>query len=179
VRRFEGKAKIPVIPDLEWQIYQNVSNSGIDSGLFPDLSVASSVNDSKKSVMQLKFLVSCGLCILLFAVSPVEARTSPMAASFVPSSRIIGGGDDDKEKKKEKDESTKDAKTRDLSRKPQQHARMSAKMARQSSKFTQKEIVGRAKVRNYFHSTFNTKYGKPVNFRSTSARNQWSKGHKW
>jgi hypothetical protein len=129
--------------------------------------------------MQIKFLVSGGLCLFLFSVSPVEARTSRPADHVVTSSRIIGGGDDDKEKKKEKDESTKDAKTRDLSRKPQQHARLSAKTARQSSRFTQKEIMGRAKVRNYFHSTFNKKYGKSVNFRSSSARKRWSKGHKW
>lgn len=112
----------------------------------------------------------------------VVAKVNP---SRVAMEQLGGGGGDDKEKKEkkggkgEKDESTKDAKTRDVSSKPQQHARLSAKTAKQTTKYTQKEIMGRAKVRLFFHNTFNTKYGRPVNFRSTGARNRWSKGRRW
>lgn len=124
--------------------------------------------------------------MLVFGGAGVSSKA--VVYSFKPAGSSMlqpGGGGDDKEKKEkkggkgEKDESTKDAKTRDISSKPQQHARLSAKTAKQTTKYTQKEIMGRAKVRLFFHNTFNTKYGRPVNFRNTGARNRWSKGRRW
>ncbi len=125
------------------------------------------------------------VCALLLSVTPIVAVAKSLSPSFLESyTQPGGGGGDDKEKKeksgkKEKDESTKDAKTNSESTKPSQHARASAKAAIQSAKFTQQQMMARAKVRNFFHNMFNTKYGKPVNFRNTRARNNWSKGHKW
>jgi Skp family chaperone for outer membrane proteins len=126
---------------------------------------------------------------LFLAVASTSFAASGLHAPAVSKSDVTrslpgGGGGDDKEKKekggrKEKDESTKDAKTNDASTKPSQHARASAKAAKYSAKFTQQQIMGRAKVRLFFHNMFNTKYGKPVNFRNTRARNRWSKGHRW
>ncbi len=136
--------------------------------------------------MRIKMLVVCVAAVLFLKWEKVNA--SPILTSEKQSSEVnltFGGGGDDKEKKekkekgggrKEKDESTKDAKTSDVSAKPFQHARYSAKTAKYTSKMAQKEILGRAKVRNFFHSTFNTKYGKPVNFRSTRQRNRWKHG---
>jgi hypothetical protein len=136
--------------------------------------------------MRIKLLVLSGLVMGFMKVETASANSN-VPFSFVQPNSITqpgGGGGDDKEKKekggkKEKDESTKDAKTSDVSAKPQQHARYSAKTAKQTSKYTQKEIMTRAKVRLFFHNMFNTKYGKPVNFRKTSARNRWSKGRRW
>lgn len=137
--------------------------------------------------MRIKLLVLSGLVIGFMKVEAANTKSN-VAFSCVQSTPITllggGGGGDDKEKKekggkKEKDESTKDAKTSDVSAKPQQHARYSAKTAKQTSKYTQKEIMTRAKVRLFFHNMFNTKYGRPVNFRKTSARNRWSKGRRW
>ena len=124
------------------------------------------------------------VCALLLSVSPLAAIGKSLAFTDVHGFAQLPGGGDDKEKKektgkKEKDESTKDAKTNSESTKPSQHARASAKAAIQSAKFTQQQMMARAKVRNFFHNMFNTKYGKPVNFRNTRARNHWSKGHKW
>jgi hypothetical protein len=127
------------------------------------------------------------LLVCLLGISMVRAIAAPAVSVHAPSHVTAGGGGgDDKPKKekekggkKEKDESTKDAKTNSESTKPSQHARASAKAAIQSAKFTQQQIMARAKVRNFFHNMFNTKYGKPVNFRNTRARNNWSRGHKW
>ncbi|MFN8397926.1 MAG: hypothetical protein U0176_25135 [Bacteroidia bacterium] len=135
--------------------------------------------------MRTKSLVLWSL-ILVFGGAGLTSKAVVVNANpSVVAMELPGGGGDDKEKKEkkggkgEKDESTKDAKTRDVSSKPQQHARLSAKTAKQTTKYTQKEIMGRAKVRLFFHNTFNTKYGRPVNFRSTGARNRWSKGRRW
>lgn len=124
-------------------------------------------------------------CFLALPMSRLVAVSIP-SATHCSLQAAIGGGDDKEKKekkekgdKKEKDESTKDAKTNSESTKPSQHARASAKAAIQSAKFTQQQIMARAKVRNFFHNMFNTKYGKPVNFRNTRARNNWSRGHKW
>ena len=128
---------------------------------------------------------------LLFALPALHLEAMPIRhqTTTVSGKWQGGGGGDDKEKKgkgakekggkKEKDASTKDAKTNGESIKPSQHARASAKAAMQSAKVTQQQMMARAKVRNFFHNMFNTKYGKPVNFRNTRARNNWSKGHKW
>jgi hypothetical protein len=136
--------------------------------------------------MRIKLLAFCGLAVFFLRFETASASTllSTGGGSVVQTTTWDGGGDDKKEKKekggkKEKDESTKDAKTRDVSSKPQQHARFSAKTAKQTSKYTQKEIMARAKVRLFFHNMFNTKYGKPVNFRNTRARNRWSKGRRF
>lgn len=126
-------------------------------------------------------LVVCGAALVFWNFENVNAK--PVVKDAIDLSVTLKGGGDDKEKKekgggrKEKDESTKDAKTSDVSAKPFQHARYSAKTAKYTSKMAQKEIMGRAKVRNFFHSTFNTKYGKPVNFRNTRQRNRWKHGH--
>jgi hypothetical protein len=130
------------------------------------------------------------LVFLMLAFYMSSMATSGLNGSIVravsDAQPFAGGGGDDKEKKekkekgdkKEKDESTKDAKTNSESTKPSKHARASAKAAMQSAKFAQQQILARAKVRNFFHNMFNTKYGKPVNFRNTRSRNRWSKGHK-
>ncbi len=135
-------------------------------------------NLSMKSIKLLVFLA------LTLFMSRVAAADAAQVAGLVAPSAVAGGGDDKEKKekkekgdKKEKDESTKDAKTNSESTKPSQHARASAKAAIQSAKFAQQQIMARAKVRNFFHSMFNTKYGKPVNFRNTRSRNRWSKGH--
>jgi hypothetical protein len=134
--------------------------------------------------MRIKMMVVCGAALAFWGTETVHAK--PISHSEDLASVTFGGGGDDKEKKekkekgggrKEKDESTKDAKTSDVSAKPFQHARYSAKTAKYTTKMAQKEILGRAKVRNFFHNTFNTKYGKPVNFRSTRQRNRWKHGH--
>jgi nucleosome binding factor SPN SPT16 subunit len=124
-------------------------------------------------------LVTAAVCL----GSATNARTFHHAyAHNAQIANHLGGGGDDKEKKEKtkgdkKDDSMKDAKTKSISSKPSQHARNSAKEARSSIKYTQKQMMARAKVRLFFHNMFNTKYGKPVNFRSTRARNRWSKGH--
>lgn len=135
--------------------------------------------------MRIQLLIVGGLMLGLLKPAVASANGSCLVkVRELPELQVPGGGGDDKEKKekggkKEKDDSMKDAKTRDISSKPQQHARYSAKTAKQTSRATQKQMMTRAKVRLFFHNTFNTKYGKPVNFRSTRARNRWSKGHRW
>jgi hypothetical protein len=133
--------------------------------------------------MRIRLLVFSGLALFFLRTETASAMNLlPTHGGGIAQKPFLGGGGDDKKKdkekggKKEKDESTKDAKTRDVSSKPQQHARYSAKTARQTTKYTQKEIMARAKVRLFFHNMFNTKYGKPVNFRNTRARNRWSRG---
>jgi hypothetical protein len=137
----------------------------------------------KSKDMRIKMLVVCGAALVFWGSEIANAK--PVFHSEDFATQAIGGGGEDKEKKekkekgggrKEKDESTKDAKTSDVSAKPFQHARYSAKTAKYTTKMAQKEILGRAKVRNFFHNTFNTKYGKPVNFRSTRQRNRWKHG---
>ena len=115
-------------------------------------------------------LVVCVAAVLFLKWEKTNASPILTSEKEKKEKKEKGGG------RKEKDESTKDAKTSDVSAKPFQHARYSAKTAKYTSKMAQKEILGRAKVRNFFHSTFNTKYGKPVNFRSTRQRNRWKHG---
>lgn len=59
---------------------------------------------------------------------------------------------------------------------PLKHARKSAKDAKKARKMKHQQISSRAKTRNFFHRTFNTKFGKPVNFRSKRQRNRWKNG---
>lgn len=132
----------------------------------------------------IKVLAFCFLASAALQAHAVSAATVADATISTVEPRV--GGGDDKEKKekkekggrKEKDESTKDAKTEGESVKPSQHARASAKGAVAAQKLMKKELMYRAKVRLFFHDMFNTKYGKPVNFRKTRARNRWSKGRK-
>lgn len=123
------------------------------------------------------------LALLLISVSQrVQASSFTAMPSMAADFGSPEGGDKEKKEKKEKgdkkekDESTKDAKTNGESTKPSQHARLSAKGAKQAQKLAKQEVMARAKVRMFFHNMFNTKYGKPVNFRNTRARNHWSKG---
>lgn len=129
--------------------------------------------------MRLKGLLFLGLGLALsftFTQQGYAANKIVVAAK----SELPGGGGDKEKKEKgskeEKDKSMKDAKTSNASSKPSKHARTSAKEAKYSAKFAQKQIIARAKVRLFFHNMFNTKYGKPVNFRSRNRRNRWSKG---
>jgi hypothetical protein len=92
-----------------------------------------------------------------------------------------GGGDDKKEKKggkekgdKEDEEDGQKAAKRKFS--PAKAARTSAKDARRNLKWKEQAISDRASVRNFFHKTFNTKYGKPVNFRNKHTRSRWRRG---
>lgn len=82
------------------------------------------------------------------------------------------GGDPDKKKKKDDEEGEKKANTK---YKPHIAAKNSAKQARYSAKMKDKQIGYRAKVRNIYHSTFNRKHGKFINFRRSSARKRWKR----
>ncbi len=112
-------------------------------------------------------------------------------ASSIPSTRAQGlqaarvdgggGGDDKKEKgakkekgDKEEEEDGQKAAKRKFS--PSKAARTSAKDARRNLKWKEQAIADRASVRNFFHKTFNTKYGKPVNFRNKHTRSRWRRG---
>jgi hypothetical protein len=131
----------------------------------------------------MKSIKSLVVGLLALSISQIAVATEARAISTAHNlADMADGGDKEKKEKKEKgdkkekDESTKDAKTNGESSKPSQHARASAKAAIQSQKFAQQQIMASAKVRLFFHNMFNTKYGKPVNFRSARARNHWSKG---
>jgi hypothetical protein len=67
-------------------------------------------------------------------------------------------------------------KKRKATSKPSKRARQSAKDARKAMKLKESQVQGRARVRLFFHNMFNTKYGKPVNFRSKRQRRRWKKG---
>lgn len=122
--------------------------------------------------MKLKvFLLSASFAIAGALVLP--AKATPLTAPGV-SQELPGPGD--KEKKKSKDEKEPKSKISKTKYKPSKHARLSAKGAKRSTKFKEKQIMGRAKTRNFFHRTFNTKFGKPVNFRSKRQRNRWKRG---
>jgi hypothetical protein len=111
-------------------------------------------------------------------------------ASVAPASRNFdglyaaqpgGGGDDKKEKggkkekgEKEDEEDGQKAAKRKFS--PSKAARVSAKDARRNLKWKEQAIRDRAIVRNFFHKTFNTKYGKSVNFRNKHTRSRWRRG---
>lgn len=136
--------------------------------------------------MRIKGILFVGFCFVfgLVASNSLNAKMPKQSGLNEVELLAKGGGDDEekkakkegKDKKSKKDDSMKDAKTSNASSKPSQHARNSAKEAKYSQKMAQKQIMNRAKVRNFFHSMFNTKYGKPVNFRSTRRRNRWSRG---
>lgn len=85
-------------------------------------------------------------------------------------------GPGDKEKKDKKEDKEPKGKMSKTKYKPSKHARLSAKAAKRSTKMKDKQIMGRARTRNFFHKSFNTKFGKPVNFRSKRQRNRWKRG---
>ncbi len=133
--------------------------------------------------------IGFGFVFGMLSISNLQAELPFQSGTTIITEVDGGGGDDgDKKKKREKkknwkkgnrdkdDHSMKDAKTSNASSKPSQHARNSAKEARYAQKVAQKQIMSRAKVRMFFHNMFNTKYGKPVNFRKRRNRNRWSRG---
>lgn len=93
---------------------------------------------------------------------------------------LMKGGEKEKKEKKEKGEKGDDEANAKMNRRkaynPKKAARTSAKMAKQSTATKQKQIMYRAGVRNFFHTTFNSKSGKYRNFRNTRSRNRWNKG---
>lgn len=72
-----------------------------------------------------------------------------------------GGGADDEKKKKNS--------------KALKKARKSAKEAKYASKMSKKQVMMLAKVRNFFHDTFNTKPGRYRNFRKHRTQQLWLK----
>ena len=74
---------------------------------------------------------------------------------------VFGGGADDDKKKKHA--------------KALKKARKSAKEAKYASAMSRKQVMMLAKVRNFFHNSFNTKPGKFRNFRSHKVQQRWLK----
>lgn len=110
--------------------------------------------------MRMKNALLAGLMMVFLA--GMSAKATPVdAASQAATTSLNAGG---KEKKSK------------ASSKPSKTARNSAKDARRAMKMKEKQIMARAKVRMFFHNMFNTKFGKPVNFRKTRTRNRWKKG---
>lgn len=106
---------------------------------------------------------------------------APRPFDGLQTAQLGGGGDDKKEKggKKEKgDKEDEDDGQKAAKRKfsPSKAARVSAKDARRNLKWKEQAIADRASVRNFFHKTFNTKYGKSVNFRNKHTRSRWRRG---
>jgi len=122
--------------------------------------------------MKFRYFLLPALLIALFVVD-VPAASLSVGGEVI----VLEEGPGDKEKKK-KDKDDKEAKSKISKKKysPAKKARLSAKNARRASKLKKKEITARAKTRNFFHRTFNTKYGKPVNFRKRRQRNRWKRG---
>ncbi len=93
-----------------------------------------------------------------------------------PAEVISGPGDKGKKKKKGKDE---DESTNKMSRKkhrPAKSARASVRNSKRALRMKESQLHSRAKVRNFFHKSFNTKVGRSVNFRKRRQRNRWKKG---
>lgn len=101
------------------------------------------------------------------------AAPSIAQSSDIELTMVDGGGGKDKDKKKKKEDRIKSKKQ---NTKPAAVARRSAKEARRSTRAKQKQIASRTRVRLFFHNTFNTKFGKPVNFRKKRQRRRWRKG---
>ena len=108
-----------------------------------------------------------------FAIASAVSVQAYVTTSTLPTQELPGPGDKEKKSKDEKEPKSKISKN---SYKPAKAARLSAKRAKQSTRFKEKQIMSRAKTRNFFHRTFNTKFGKPVNFRSKRQRNRWKRG---
>jgi|GEM_PF-6410749 len=113
--------------------------------------------------------------VLIAIQSPTLANQVVSEASFT-TTELPGPGDKEKKKKKNKDEEEDENKMSKTKYKPQKHAKNSAKNARRALKLKEKQVAARAKTRNFFHKMFNTKYGKPVNFRKKRRRNRWKRG---
>jgi hypothetical protein len=124
--------------------------------------------------MKFKFTFSV-ICIFSLLMS---AQVAFASTDF--SLEALKGGEKEKKEKKEKGEKGDEEANAKMNRRktynPKKHARSSAKLAKQSSASKQKQIMYRAGVRNFFHSTFNSKPGKYRNFRNTRSRNRWNKG---
>ena len=125
--------------------------------------------------MKIKHFILAAL-FALASMAPVSAASHATAPTL--QSVELGPGPGDKEKKK-KDKKGEDEDKNKMSRKkykPAKHARTSAKNAKKALKLKESQVQGRARVRNFFHRTFNTKFGKPVNFRKKRRRNRWKRG---
>jgi hypothetical protein len=120
--------------------------------------------------------------LLTGALAYGHASSTTQALNFeVMNLTLDGGGDDKKEKgaKKEKGDKEEEEDGQKTARRkfsPSKAARTSAKDARRNLKWKEQAIADRASVRNFFHKTFNTKYGKPVNFRNKHTRSRWRRG---
>lgn len=112
--------------------------------------------------------------VLIAMQSPVQAHQATSEASFA-TIELPGPGDKEKKKNK-KDDDEDENKMSKTKYKPQKHAKNSAKTARRALKLKEKQVAQRAKTRNFFHKMFNTKFGKPVNFRKKRRRNRWKRG---
>lgn len=112
----------------------------------------------------------------LFAAYIPATAASNIQTSIEQVESIPGPGDKEKKKKKGKDDDEDKNKMSRKKYKPAKHARTSAKNAKRALKMKETQVQNRAKVRNFFHRTFNTKFGKPVNFRKKRRRNRWKKG---
>ena len=122
--------------------------------------------------MVLKYIF--GLLLgLLISNAPVEAAS---LWTVTQANTVFVDGPGDKEKKKDKKDKEEKSKVDKKSYNPDRAARRSAKLAKNSYRTKRNAIAGRAKTRNFFHRTFNSKFGKPVNFRKRRQRNRWKKG---
>ena len=111
-----------------------------------------------------------------FAVIVPAEAANDLSHPGIHQTEVPGPGDKDKEKKKKKDDDEDNNKMSRKKYKPAKHARTSAKNARKALKLKETQVANRARVRNFFHRAFNTKFGKPVNFRKKRRRNRWKRG---
>lgn len=122
-------------------------------------------------------IIGClSVCLFLGGMSGI---TTAFASSYRAVDVTQGGGGDDKKekgKKGGKEDEEDEKKQTKMESSPQKAARLSAKTTRKNMRWKHKEITTRAKTRNYFHKTFNTKYGRYTNFRNKFTRNRWRKG---
>lgn len=117
------------------------------------------------------------LAAIFFVATYVPASAATSNLDGVAQVELIPGpGDKEKKKKKGKDDGEDENKMSRKKYKPAKHARTSAKNAKRALKMKETQVQNRAKVRNFFHKTFNTKFGKPVNFRKKRRRNRWKRG---
>ena len=120
--------------------------------------------------MKLRYLILPVLLITFF-VADAHAISVPTTLQV---EQLDGPGD--KEKKKDKDDKEVKSKVSKKKYSPKKKARLSSKNAKRATRLKRNEITARAKTRGFFHKTFNTKVGKPVNFRKRRQRNRWKSG---
>ncbi|HHG85945.1 MAG TPA: hypothetical protein ENJ82_14455 [Bacteroidetes bacterium] len=111
-------------------------------------------------MIKLRFLFSTLLVLAFLMISNHSSAKIAPAGNYLSSTMMLEDGGKEKKRK-----STANSR-----------ARQSAKDARKAMKMKESQVMGRAKVRLFFHNTFNTKYGKSVNFRSKRQRRRWKKG---